>query len=312
MTEANKLNVAWQTVVQQEFFDANTHDPQLSGISASDIDLEDSNMEARPATTLRSPTTPSPQEVAQHNLTHMPYRSWCPICVQSKGRSGQHRRHQCQHSTIQLDYCFMHNPHTTTAVLTEKPKNIVILTMVETITGLCNAVITPRKGPTRHQIQHLKRFVMEHGFANSIIQTDGENAITELAQQAAQQLGLPTRQSPTYDHRSQGAVERFHQTLFAQLRATRFQWASHLGLEHHNLPPASHLTIASSTQHLCHQPLLDPEQRPDFLCSQLRIQLYSCSSQLRGDRLCRHQAHRQQEASHPQRTSTGHWHLAWP
>ena len=80
---------------------------------------------------------------------------------------------------------------------------------------------------------------MEHGFANSIIQTDGENAIAEFAQQVAQLLGLPTRQSPAYDHRSQGAVERFHQTLFAQLRATRFQWASHLGLEHHNLPPAS-------------------------------------------------------------------------
>ena len=77
---------------------------------------------------------------------------------------------------------------------------------------------------------------MEYSFANSIIQTDGENAITELAQQAAQQLGLPTRQSPTYDHRSQGAVERFHQTLFAQPRATGFQWASHLGLEHHNPP----------------------------------------------------------------------------
>ena len=239
VTEANKINVVWQTIVQQEFFDDNTHYSQLSGILASDIELEDSNMEARPATTLRTPTTPSPQEVAQHNLTHMPYRSWCPICVQSKGRSGQHRRHQHQHSVIQLDYCFMHNPHPTTTVLTDKPKNIVILTMVENITGLCSAVITPRKGPTRHQLQHLKRFVMEHGFANSIIQTDGENAITELAQQAAHQLGLPTRQSPTYDHRSQGSVERFHQTLFAQLRATRFQWASHLGLEHHNLPPLS-------------------------------------------------------------------------
>ena len=76
-------------------------------------------------------------------------------------------------------------------------------------------------------------------FANSIIQTDGENAITELAQQAAQQLGLPARQSPTYDHQSQGSVERFHQTLFAQLHATRFQWASHLGLEHHKLLSAS-------------------------------------------------------------------------
>ena len=102
-------------------------------------------MEARPATSLRSPTTPSPQEVAQHNLTHMPDQSWCPICVQSKG---QHHRHQHQHSTIQLDYCFMHNPHVKLTSLAEKPKNITILTMVETITSLSRQ----RKG--QHNIRY--------------------------------------------------------------------------------------------------------------------------------------------------------------
>ena len=266
VTEVNKLNVVWQTVVQQEFFDTNIHYSQLSGILTSDIAIEDSNMEARPATSLRSPTTPSQQEVAQHNLTHMPYRSWCPICVQSKGRNGQHRRHQHQHSTIQLDYCFMHSPHTTATVLTEKPKNITILTVVETITGLCSAIITPRKGPTRHQTQHLKRFVMEHGFANSIIQTDGENAITELAQQAAQQLGLPTRSSRTLPS------DALCSTAGNESSMGISSWTGT------SQPTTCFSTMASSTQHLCHQPLLGQEQRPDILCSQLQIQLYISSS----------------------------------
>ena len=62
LTEANKLNVVWQTVVQEEFFSANVHYSQLSGILTSDIAIEDSYVEAHPATALRSPTTPSPQE----------------------------------------------------------------------------------------------------------------------------------------------------------------------------------------------------------------------------------------------------------
>ena len=68
VTEANKINVVWQTIVQQEFFDDNTHYCQLFGILASDIELEDSNVEARPATTLRSPTTPSPQRSSSTQL----------------------------------------------------------------------------------------------------------------------------------------------------------------------------------------------------------------------------------------------------
>ena len=36
--------------------------------------------------------TPSPDEFAKHCLTHLPYRNWCPICVQSKKRNPRHQR----------------------------------------------------------------------------------------------------------------------------------------------------------------------------------------------------------------------------
>ncbi len=31
--------------------------------------------------TLRSPVRPSAEDIATHNLTHLPYRNWCPVCV---------------------------------------------------------------------------------------------------------------------------------------------------------------------------------------------------------------------------------------
>ena len=40
------------------------------------------------------PTPPKPTdlEVMTHNLTHMPYRSWCEICVKARGKNEPHIR----------------------------------------------------------------------------------------------------------------------------------------------------------------------------------------------------------------------------
>ena len=81
--------------------------------------------EAQPAQSLRSPVLPSQQEQDTHSLTHQPYRSWCRVCQQAKGRGGQHRRQHQQEenvSIIQLDYtrsCTIHIKH-----LNDKADNI--------------------------------------------------------------------------------------------------------------------------------------------------------------------------------------------
>ena len=40
---------------------------------------------------MAAPCTPSKDEVEEHEVTHWPYRSWCPDCVQGRGRAAQHR-----------------------------------------------------------------------------------------------------------------------------------------------------------------------------------------------------------------------------
>ena len=40
----------------------------------------------------RHPDDPMIEEVNQHNLTHCPYRSWCPICVEAQGGEDPHYR----------------------------------------------------------------------------------------------------------------------------------------------------------------------------------------------------------------------------
>ena len=59
--------------------------------------------QARTPKTLPTPTAPSSTEVLLHNLTHLPYRTWCKHCVQGKGKEQQHRKLTSRTPTVQLD-----------------------------------------------------------------------------------------------------------------------------------------------------------------------------------------------------------------
>ena len=39
---------------------------------------------------LKSPATPSRQEVLEHNITHCPFRDWCADCVSGKSHASPH------------------------------------------------------------------------------------------------------------------------------------------------------------------------------------------------------------------------------
>ena len=69
--------------------------------------------EARPPRAVRDPNMPTPQDRAEHELTHANYRSWCDACVQGKGIAAAHRRQMNEPvdpsgvPTVHFDYCFM-------------------------------------------------------------------------------------------------------------------------------------------------------------------------------------------------------------
>ena len=48
--------------------------------------------EAHEARVKSSPAKPSADEVARHDVTHVPYRNWCPICVAASAREDRHPR----------------------------------------------------------------------------------------------------------------------------------------------------------------------------------------------------------------------------
>ena len=45
-----------------------------------------------PARPLAAPPSPTAEMVEFYNVSHIPFRSWCPHCVPGRGRSFYHRR----------------------------------------------------------------------------------------------------------------------------------------------------------------------------------------------------------------------------
>ena len=73
-----------------------------------DIHLEGTHGEVKPDA-VRVPVQPTKEEVEEHNLTHLPFRNWCPICVAARAREDAHRtaadlHRRDGHPTIGIDY----------------------------------------------------------------------------------------------------------------------------------------------------------------------------------------------------------------
>ena len=53
--------------------------------------IRSDSQENAPLKVARDPGDPTTKEREDRNATHMPFRSWCPICVKASGREEAHR-----------------------------------------------------------------------------------------------------------------------------------------------------------------------------------------------------------------------------
>ena len=69
--------------------------------------------EGSKAKTVAVERKPTPEEVAEHYLTHMPVRSWCPCCVKGKAMGQAHSTSRDQTDkefqvpVVSVDYAFL-------------------------------------------------------------------------------------------------------------------------------------------------------------------------------------------------------------
>ena len=79
--------------------------------SNKDDDLEDEDLRAVQPKLMPDPGAPSRQEILEHEMTHIPFRVWCPHCVAARAKSMKHliEKDKDEHRLpiLGLDYAFL-------------------------------------------------------------------------------------------------------------------------------------------------------------------------------------------------------------
>lgn len=176
--------------------------------------------EAQPARPGRIPAAPTPEERAKHELTHIPYRAWCASCVRGRAKSDPHRRRDIDPDfpEIQIDYCF---------VKTSDDQDVLrpVLAAIHVQSGyvLAQPLASKAVKDDRRALTCILEFIQELGLTGSelTLHTDGEAALCALCDQVAiarRDVRTHIRHGAPGSSQSQGAVERWIQTLKGQVR----------------------------------------------------------------------------------------------
>ena len=171
---------------------------------------------------LKQPKEPTPEEVARHELTHLPAAPWCEACIKGRGKDAPHQDQQGRARdsvlpVIQCDYGF----------LTEEPEGPAVALFASCrATGSLFATLCTQKGPKdTYTVSALASWIWELGHPRVALQGDGEPALKgvlvavrdRVVQQGrADQVSL--QGSPVGSSGSNGAAERAVQQVRGMAR----------------------------------------------------------------------------------------------
>lgn len=185
--------------------------------------------EARRPAMRRAPREPTRQEIDEHNLTHLPFRSWCPCCVAAKAKHWPHRRSGAEDGaeeavpSIRMDYWFMRDD--------EVDENVTVINHKEKIAKAYGAHVVKKKGAESGVAERIIKHVEKWGSKGElIVKTDQEPSIQAVAEEMRRLRSEETiiEASKKYDSQSNGIAERAVQTVEGQVRAMLLRWRGDL------------------------------------------------------------------------------------
>jgi hypothetical protein len=169
-----------------------------------DDEPENKNYEGQEAAKpkgILAPFRPSVKEVEEHNLTHLPYRSWCIFCVKEKSKDDPHRRRLKDEESQQIpvasiDYMYKESwesrlkrkeKERTKASQSqeeeeEESKGMPILVFKDSSTKLTQARVVRKKGRDKYAIERLQKDVANLGYKKLILKSNNEAPRVALKQ----------------------------------------------------------------------------------------------------------------------------------
>ena len=232
VVEEPDLDAAWPDLKEAPI----EADDEFICMPCDDVVQDDEGVASQINRSLPEPKPPSRDEVRKHNLTHWPYRNWCPWCVMGRRNADPH--FQSKESSdrslplLVLDYAFLRNKDDDdfATVLVGKcyPSRQIL------------ACVLDGKGLDELAINRVAAFIRECGLTKFVWKSDQERALRALMEEAIKRSGRSgstdpvvavPEASPVGSSASNGRAERTVQALEDQLRTLKAAFESHIGVQ---------------------------------------------------------------------------------
>ena len=170
------------------------------------------------------PRQPSQQEKEEHEMTHLPFRSWCRHCIMMRGREEDCRKsmeEERQVPKVHLDYMFMGDE--------KEGETLAFLVARERETRAVLSTVVPRKTTGEWICRRLMAWLREIGLesVDIIVKSDNEPAVTILIALWSTMRAMTSgsrmiiENSPVGSSKSNGIVERAIQSVQGMIRTIR-------------------------------------------------------------------------------------------
>ena len=207
-------------------------------------DLCEIDEEGEGARTINPGFKPSVEEVNNHNLTHIPFRSWCPFCVAGKAKDNPHFRVDQEDSDmniLDMDYMFLSGKEPSAEVGVDqvsdeeeeeeeeaegKEKSMPVLVSYDRRHKYVFARVVPRKGAHPYTIRRVGQDITKIlGYNRVHIKSDQERAIKKIKSQVRLEYSIevPEEEARVGDSRSNGQIESIIQQVQGQIRTLKAQ-----------------------------------------------------------------------------------------
>ena len=180
--------------------------------------------------TLPTPYTPSKQERLEHELTHVPFRSWCPHCVGGKAVAMGHygRRSEVEDErripVIGLDYAFLQKSDNQDDGEKVEIGEVTTLVMKDQRSRCVFPVPVPQKGvdPEEYSVRQVLKVLDYVGYSEVALKCDQEPALAKVIDSVKIHRGAGTQtnveNSAVGDSQGNGLVERANRSVEGQVR----------------------------------------------------------------------------------------------
>ena len=250
---------------------------------------------------LRCPIAPSQEEFDDHcRRGHVQYRSWCPVCIRSRGREDPHRRGEVMKTrdgapTICMDYKTLKKGEVPWIIVRDQRSRAIAAHK-----ALC-------KGPRdKWLVERVNRDIENMGYTTVTLKGDNEPAMQQFMTAIKERRSHDTliEGPPAVDPQANGVAEKAVQDLVGQARSLK------VGLEYRtrsNLDSASAIVDWIPS----HAAWLITHERvgPDGFTAIQRLTGRPCKQQLAefGEQVWAKPLRRTSDKERPQATLDGRW-----